>query len=51
MQINKAIPTKLFWVDLEFTGFDYKKDVIIEVSAEITDFDFRTLGNYEARIK
>ena len=51
MQINKAIPTKLFWVDLEFTGFDYKKDVIIEVSAEVTDFDFRTLGNYEARIK
>lgn len=51
MSITKVMPTKLLWMDLEFTGFEYGKDVILEVSVEITDFDFRTLGSYEARIK
>lgn len=45
-----AIPTKLLWVDLEMTGLDAQEDVILEVAAEITDFDFKTLGSYEARI-
>lgn len=51
MGIEKTIPTKLLWMDLEFTGFEYGKDVILEVSVEITDFQFQTLGSYEARIK
>ncbi len=51
MGIEKVLPTKLLWMDLEFTGFEYGKDVILEVSVEVTDFDFRTLGSYEARIK
>jgi oligoribonuclease len=45
-----AIPTKLFWVDLEMTGLSPTEDVILEVAAEITDFDFKTLASYEARI-
>lgn len=49
MIIDKhAIPTKLFWVDLEMTGLDPKEDVILEIAAEITDFDFKTLASYEA---
>lgn len=49
---NKNIkPTKLLWVDLEMTGLDPKTDVILEVAAEITDFDFKTLASYEAVIK
>lgn len=44
-------PTKLLWVDLEMTGLDADKDVILEVAAEITDFDFKTLASYEAHIK
>lgn len=44
-------PTRLLWVDLEMTGLDPKKDVILEVAAEITDFDFKTLATYEAGIK
>lgn len=48
---KKAIPTKLFWVDLEMTGLDPEKDVILEVAAEVTDFDFKTLASYEARVK
>ncbi len=48
---KNAIPTKLLWVDLEMTGLDPKKDVILEIAAEITDFNFKTLASYEARIR
>lgn len=47
---KKAVPTKLLWVDLEMTGLDPLEDVILEVAAEITDFDFKTLASYEAII-
>jgi oligoribonuclease len=47
---KKAIPTKLLWVDLEMTGLDAEEHVIIEVAAEVTDFDFKTLASYEALI-
>lgn len=46
-----AVPTKLFWVDLEMTGLDPRQDVILELAAEITDFNFKTLASYEARLK
>lgn len=45
-----APPTKLLWVDLELTGLDPRQDVILEVAAEISDFDFKTLANYEALV-
>jgi len=45
------IPTKLLWVDLEMTGLDPLKDVILEIAAEITDFDFKTLASYESRVQ
>jgi oligoribonuclease len=48
---KKAIPTKLLWVDLEMTGLDAKQDVILEIAAEITDFNMITLASYEARVK
>ncbi|MBW3569450.1 oligoribonuclease [Candidatus Parcubacteria bacterium] len=52
MKINKeAVPSKLLWIDLEMTGLDSEKDVILEVAAEVTDFDFKTLASYEAIIK
>jgi len=44
-------PTKLLWVDLEMTGLDIRRDRIIEVACEITDFDFKTLASYEAVIR
>ena len=51
-EIDKhAIPTKLLWVDLEMTGLDCTKDVIIEIAAEVTDFNFKTLASYEALVK
>jgi len=49
--IDKSIkPTKLLWVDLEMTGLDPNEHVIIEVAAEITDMNFKTLASYEAVI-
>lgn len=45
------LPTKLFWIDLEMTGLDVNKEVIIECAALITDFDFRILDQYEAVVK
>lgn len=48
---KNAVPTKLLWVDLEMTGLDPKADLIIEVAAEVTDFEFKTLANYEAIVK
>ena len=42
---------RLLWVDLEMTGLDPNQDVIIEVAAEITDFDFNTLATYETIVK
>lgn len=51
MDIKNKIPTKLLWMDLEFTDFDYPNACVLEVSIEITDFNFVTLGSYEARIK
>lgn len=50
MDLKKAKPTKLLWVDLEMTGLEPSKDVILEVAAEVTDFNFTTLASYEARI-
>lgn len=51
MSDTTAIPAKLLWVDLEMTGLDSHKDVILEVAAEVTDFNFKTLASYEARVQ
>jgi oligoribonuclease len=51
MADKDVIPTKLLWVDLEMTGLDLAKDVILEIAAEITDFNFKTLESYEARVQ
>ena len=45
---KNAVPTKLLWLDLEMTGLDPRSDAILEVAAEVTDFEFKTLASYEA---
>ncbi len=49
-EMSNILPTKLLWVDLEMTGLDVEHDVIIEIAAEVTDFDFKTLASYEALV-
>ncbi len=51
MNSKETLPTKLLWVDLEMTGLDPVKDLILEVAAEVTDFNFKTLDNYEVCVK
>lgn len=48
---TSIVPTKLLWIDLEMTGLEPAQDVILEVAADITDFNFETLDSYEAVIK
>jgi oligoribonuclease len=47
---TSQLPTKLFWIDLEMTGLDPVHDVILEVGAIITDFDFKELVRYEQHV-
>ena len=42
---------KLFWIDLEMTGLDLQKEVIIECAALITDLNFKVLDEFEAVVK
>jgi oligoribonuclease len=51
MSKTEKAPTKLLWMDLEYTDFDYKNACVLEVSVEITDFNFNKLASYEASIK
>lgn len=41
----------ILWVDLEMTGLDPDNDLILEVAAIATDWDFRELATYEASVK
>ncbi len=51
-QDKKALPTrKLFWIDMEMTGLDVEKEVIIEVAAIITDLEFNPMDQFEAVVK
>ena len=42
---------KLLWIDLEMTGLDVEREVIIEVAAIVTDLDFNEIETYHAVVK
>jgi oligoribonuclease len=42
---------KLFWIDLEMTGLDVEREVIIEVGVVITDLDLNPIENYHAIVQ
>lgn len=50
MTDKHAVATKLLWIDLEMTGLESDADVILEVAAEVTDFEFNPVASYEAVI-
>lgn len=41
----------LFWLDMEMTGLDVSKEVIIEVACIVTDMNFRELDSFETVVK
>jgi oligoribonuclease len=47
---KETVPTKLLWLDLEMTGLNPAEDFILEVAAEVTDFDLKTLADYDSRV-
>lgn len=51
MSDKNYVPKKFLWIDLEMTGLDPEQDVILEVAAEVTDVNFKTLDSYEACLK
>jgi oligoribonuclease len=42
---------KILWVDLEMTGLDANNDLILEVAAIATDWDFNEIATYEGIVK
>lgn len=44
-------PQKILWVDLEMTGLLPRDDVILEIAAIVTDWDFIEVATYEAVVK
>lgn len=42
---------KILWVDLEMTGLDATNDLILEVAAIATDWDFNEIATYEGVIR
>lgn len=51
VNLKTFVPTKLLWLDLEMTGLEPAKDMILELAVEVTNMDLDTLDSYEARIK
>ena len=44
-------PDRVLWLDLEMTGLDSDKDLILEVAAIATDWDFNEISSYQGIIK
>ncbi len=44
-------PARILWLDLEMTGLDAAADLILEVAAVATDWDFNEIGTFEGIVK
>lgn len=42
---------KLLWIDMEMTGLDVNKEVVIEVATIVTDIQFKELESFETIVK
>jgi oligoribonuclease len=42
---------KLLWIDMEMTGLDVNREVIIEVAAIVTDLELNALDTYDTVVK
>jgi len=47
---KKLPPERLLWLDLELTGIDVETDIILEVAALVSDFNFVNLAEYQAAV-
>lgn len=42
---------KLLWIDMEMTGLDVTKEVVIEIACIVTDLNFKELETFETIVK
>lgn len=47
----RGLMKPLFWMDLEMTGLDETRDVILEVAVVVTDLQMQTLHEYQQVVK
>ena len=45
-ELKRTTTSKLFWIDLEMSGLDSRKDLITEIAVVVTDFSFEVLAEY-----
>lgn len=50
-KLANAKQTKILWLDLEMTGLDANRDLILEVAAIVTDWNFTELASFEGIVK
>ena len=50
-KLRNIRPTRILWIDLEMTGISPTDDLILEVAAIVTDWDFKELATYEGIVK
>lgn len=44
-------PERILWLDLEMTGLSADDDLILEVAAIVTDWDFKEIATYQGVVK
>jgi oligoribonuclease len=42
---------RILWMDLEMTGLSAEDDLILEVAAIVTDWNFKEIANYQGSVK
>lgn len=48
---NSKSRKRILWLDLEMTGLDANRDLILEVAAIVTDWNFTELATFEGVVK
>lgn len=50
-KLANAHTKRILWIDLEMTGLVAREDLILEVAAIVTDWNFKEIATYEGIIK
>ena len=50
-KLANSRPNRILWLDLEMSGLSPEKDLILEVAAIVTDWDFKEIATYQGVVK
>jgi oligoribonuclease len=48
---SKKHTERILWIDLEMTGLSHRDDLILEIAAIVTDWDFNEVATYQGVVK